>query len=116
MNKEYNPTNNVMDGGSGMEKAFAEVLPDVTIRYDHFHITQSIKDTSRFLKNKYESSATKCVKESTKLDKSKTKQQQQKQSYHLKKAVKEMENYDYTYNQFSSLTMSNSWHFQRELT
>jgi hypothetical protein len=104
MDKGYNPDNNVMDGGSGMDKAFAEVLPDVHVRYDHFHVTQSIKDASRFLKNKYESSVTKCVKESIKLDKSKTKQQQQKQSYHLKKAAKEMGNYDYVYNQFSTLT------------
>lgn len=104
MDKGYNPNHNVMDGGSGMEKAFAEVLPNVKVRYDHFHVTQSIKDASRFLKNKYESSVTKCVKESTKLDKVKTKQQQQKQGYHLKKAVKEMENYDYIYNQFSTLT------------
>jgi hypothetical protein len=87
-----------------MEKAFAEVLPNVKVRYDHFHVTQSIKDASRFLKNKYESSVTKCIKESTKLDKAKTKQQQQKQGYHLKKAVKEMGNYDYVYNQFSTLT------------
>ena len=103
MDKGYNPNHNVMDGGSGMDKAFAEVLPNVHVRYDHFHVTQSIKDASRFLKNKYESSVTKCVKESTKLDKAKTKQQQQKQNYHLKKAVKEMKNYDYIYNQHGCL-------------
>lgn len=104
IDKGYNPTNNVMDGGSGMEKAFSQVLPDVHVRYDHFHITQSIKETSRFLKNKYESSVTRCVKESTKLDKAKTKQQQQKQGYHFKKVVKEMGDYDYVYSQFSTLT------------
>ena len=87
-----------------MEKAFAEIMPSVKVRYDHFHVTQSIKETSRFLKNKYESSVTKCVKESTTLDKAKTKQQQQKQGYHLKKAAKEMENYDHVYSQFSTLT------------
>ncbi|WP_151194420.1 transposase [Cysteiniphilum sp. JM-1] len=104
MDKGYNPDHNVMDGGSGMDKAFTEVLPNVKVRYDHFHVTQSIKEASRFLKNKYESSVTNCVKQSTKLDKAKTKQQQRSQGYHLKKAVKEMENYDYIYNQFSILT------------
>ena len=104
MDKGYSPEHNVMDGGSGMDKAFAEVLPNVKVRYDHFHVTHSIKETSRFLKNKYESSVTNCVKQSTKLDKAKNKQQQQSQKHHLQKAVKEMENYDYVYSQFSTLT------------
>lgn len=104
MEKGYNPINNVMDGGSGMEKAFSEVLPLVTVRYDHFHITQSIKETVRFFKNKYESTVTNCINKSSKLDRAKTKQQKQKCKYHLQKATKEMENYNYIYNQFLTLT------------
>lgn len=102
--KGYNPTNNVMDGGSGMDKAFAEVLPTVNVRYDHFHVIQSIKDVSRFLKNKYESSVTQCVKASIKVDKAKTKQLEQKQKYHLQQATKDMDNYKYISQQFLTLT------------
>jgi hypothetical protein len=100
MDRGYNPTNNIMDGGSGMKKAFSEVLSDVNIRYDHFHIIQTIKDTSRFLKNRYESAVTECVKLSTKLDKTKD----HKIRYKLQKATKSMENQEYVYKQFSTLT------------
>ena len=31
MDKGYNPDHNVMDGGSGMDKAFTEVLPNVRL-------------------------------------------------------------------------------------
>ncbi|MED7789586.1 transposase [Francisella sp. 19X1-34] len=100
IDRGYCPENNIMDGGSGMKKAFEEVLPDVNIRYDHFHIIKNIKDTSRYLKNQYESAMTECIKLSIRLDK----KQCPKIKYKLQKATKIMTEKEFIHNQFTTLT------------
>lgn len=100
IDRGYSPENNIMDGGSGMKKAFEEVLPNTNIRYDHFHIIKNIKDTSRYLKNQYESTTTECVKLSVRYDK----RQCPKIKYRLQKATKIMTEKEFIYNQFLILT------------
>jgi hypothetical protein len=104
MERGYNPTNNRMDGGSGMLKAFEEVLEDVIIRYDHFHIIQQSKDDTRFLKNKRETAVTNAIKASTKMDKARKNNQQQKQAVNVSTANKAMIDTDKIYQEFKTLT------------
>ena len=104
MGKGYNPDNNIMDGGSGMIKAFDDVLTNVTIRYDHFHITQTAKDTARFLKNKMKSALTDAIKASEKMDKAKKQGKHQKESVNLHSTTESMEETEYVYQQFKTLT------------
>ena len=58
----YAPNVNVMDGGSQMKLAYQNALPETTLRYDHFHILQTVSELMRFLDNKRKSSVTEALK------------------------------------------------------
>lgn len=104
MERGYSPNTNVMDGGTGMLAAFKEVLPNVTIRYDHFHIIKDIKEDLRFLKNKKESAMTEAINISIKMDKAKKKKKHQKYSVKMNTAMTALEDLEIIYQQFKTLT------------
>lgn len=63
----YNPESVVVDSAKGMSNGYKEALPNVKIRYDHFHILMAIKDTARFLRNKVQSRLTAAEKSYTRI-------------------------------------------------
>ncbi len=100
----YNPEDNVMDGGSGMLAAFNSILPNISIRYDHFHIIKDIKEDLRFLNNKKESAMTEVIKLSIKIDNARKKNKHQKYSVKLNSAKKSLDNLETIYQTFKTLT------------
>ena len=60
--RKFYPTVNLLDGGTSMNPAFKTVFEKAKLRYDHFHIIQTIKELLRFLKNKKESAVTLALK------------------------------------------------------
>ena len=100
----YHPEANVMDAGAVMTAAFNSILPEISIRYDHFHILKDIKEDLRLLKNKKESAMTEVIKVSTKIDKARKKNKHQKYSVKLNSAKKSLEHLESIYQTFKTLT------------
>lgn len=69
----FQPDVNISDHGSGMTKAFKDVLPNTEHRFDHFHLIKSGKDLVRYLKNMKESAITRQIKVLEKMEKAKLK-------------------------------------------
>lgn len=100
----YNPGANVMDAGTGMTSAFNSILPNISIRYDHFHTLKDIKEDLRFLKNKKESAMTEVINLSNKIDKARKKNKHQKYSVKLNSAKKSLGHLESIYQTFKTLT------------
>ena len=60
--RKFYPTVNLLDGGTSMNPAFKTVFEKAKLRYDHFHIIQTINELLRFFKNKNESAVTLALK------------------------------------------------------
>ena len=67
----FQPEVNISDQGSGMKKAFKEILPNTEHRFDHFHLIKASKELVRYLKNKKESAVTRQIKLLERMDREK---------------------------------------------
>jgi len=52
----------IVDSGKGLIKGHARILPETTLRHDHFHFICDPKDCARYLKNQVTSRTTAMLK------------------------------------------------------
>ena len=67
----FNPNIAVIDGALGLKAGYEQALPNTTLVFDHFHITQDAKDLVRYLNNHKESKLKEAIKASYRRDKAK---------------------------------------------
>jgi hypothetical protein len=89
MSKGFKPDVNISDLGTGMTKAFKDVLSDTEHRFDHFHLIKASKELVRYLKNQKESAVTRQIRVLEKMDKAKKKGKGNTLSIKLNQASRE---------------------------